>query len=1368
MDEIVKRAIKKTILALRKLLEQEDIPAVLKQHGIFPDGRRVPVEKIALLDDTGKSRRTRLEAILEREIKVAGNDPKEGVKRYCREVTFTYINRLIALRCMEVRGLIDECIKTRADYAGRSLRHHRFRREHPHLRFDAEDTDGLKAFLRSVFRELQNDIKILFDPDDEYSIIMPSLKALRECIRALNEDIPESAFKEPELIGWVYQYFQTEEKNRVFEEVRTKKKKIQGDDIVPATSLYTERYMVDYLVQNSLGAIWMEMYPDSKLCEKWPYFVKDQDLKPREPRPVKSLTFLDPACGSGHFLLVAFDLFVQMYEEESRLAQIGKIPKDWVAPKEKIATTILESNLHGIDIDLRSVQLSWLVLYLRMREHQDSCGAPKTLPRKVNLVAADASLLNTPEFISWCEERFKQEPYAINIIKGITGRLRNLPEIGSLAKPEEDLKELIRREKERLLSAWKKEKQPQQEFLFKELLTPAQKELPYEKITDEQFWDGVLRRITKALDEYYRKASERGDTRAQVMAHEASKGFGFLELCNKRYDVVATNPPYMGSKNMGNELKEYVQSVYPEGKRDLYAAFIQRNREWLDERGIVAMVTQQSWMFLRSFAKMRESIFRETSVQTAAHLGPGGFSEISGEVVNCILFTIENFKLSDEHRFVAFNLTDLRSPRQKDECLIQALSVESNSRKFNRKQILISKIPEAPFSYWIPETFSNRLADSSTYMKEILFITKGIRTRDDKRFVRMVWEISNFERWVPFSKGGSYFKWFGNDRWMIDWKEQGEFLFRYIRSVTPPEKFTLVVRHPQYFAKAAWCYSAVCCGSLSLRFLQKVIATDTSPGIYLTSQSDMAGISEGMIACLLNSRIVTYFARALNPSSVSMDKNYIERIPIPNDITKNPSDELLEHAMKLKKWLVDNDMTEHTFNYRQLFSYNSKTILEFLGHNNKMVEASAAILHSIEALLDSIAFEMYSSSSQEQNAVIKDTGTPAGWYPLIKGYDTIPETDVCEIPQEVIEYLNNHERISPSEEELSRIKSRLRALYEAGPGAKVEDIIDEEESLKEDDEEAETLIGKRIPIPTETFLEELSVKMEIHPISIYWLLKELREKEGVVCWPEAKRYVEDYFTVIILRMLGFRWPKQIEADEPIPEWADKDGIIPITEHTGEQTLLERIRDRIGAEFGEDRIGAIETEFSDILYNAACKEAEIKGKKPPRKRTTLSEWLEKEFFKRHISQFKKRPIAWHISSSNGTFQVLLFYHKLSGDILRNLKNRYLAKVRQFYGVLLEKARGGESTHGGLTLGKLQDIEAELEDFASRLDRVINLPYEPLIDDGVRVNIAPLQKVGLLKYPVLSGKDVDRAIADRNRWREDDREQMYRWELNYGKA
>ena len=238
----------------------------------------------------------------------------------------------------------------------------------------------------------------------------------------------------------------------------------------------------------------------------------------------------------------------------------------------------------------------------------------------------------------------------------------------------------------------------------------------------------------------------------------------------------------------------------------------------------------------------------------------------------------------------------------------------------------------------------------------------------------------------------------------------------------------------------------------------------------------------------------------------------------------------------------------------------------------------------------------------------------------------------------------------------------------------------------------------------------------------------------------------------------------VEANEPIPDWADKDGIIPITEHTEEKVLLERIRDRICAEFGENKISDIESEFADILYNAACKEAEIRGRTSPKKKVTLAQWLEKEFSKRHTSQFKKRPIAWHLTSSNGTFQVLIFCHKISLDIFKNLKNRHFARVQSYYGSLLEKARKGESVPGGLTAGKLSDIEYELEEFSNKLDKLIAMPYEPLIDDGVRVNIAPLQKLGLLASPVLAAKDIDRAIADCNRWREDDKEQNTIWKLS----
>jgi hypothetical protein len=500
--------------------------------------------------------------------------------------------------------------------------------------------------------------------------------------------------------------------------------------------------------------------------------------------------------------------------------------------------------------------------------------------------------------------------------------------------------------------------------------------------------------------------------------------------------------------------------------------------------------------------------------------------------------------------------------------------------------------------------------------------------------------------------------------------------------------------------------------------------------------------------------------RAVTPS-LQFKIGYTSLLPIKKiDIEKD----ILKSIIFLKETLSATSLIERNYS-----AFNANII-----HNNLMSRAVentvleeniSANLHMLEALVETFNNVAWQLKNSDLESIFYQLGVPAGLTPLISYYDNLPETNFFEMPKKGIEYLAKLEHIKVIDRDLALVKSHLRALYEGGPGTKVDDVIDEEEKENdsEDEEEAQSIIGKRIPIPTETFLEELSVKMEIHPVSIYWLLKEMREKEGLVCWPEYKRYVEDYFTVIILRMLGFCWPKQIETGEPVPDWADKDGIIPITAHTEEKTLLERIRERIGVEFGEERIADIEGEFADILFNAASKEAEIKGKTPPKKKITLAQWLEKEFFKRHTSQFKKRPIVWHLTSSNGTFQVLIFCHKISLDMFKNLKNRHLGKVQSYYGSLLERARRGESVPGGLTAGKLSDIDLELEEFSNKLHKIITMPYEPSIDDGVRVNVAPLQKLGLLASPVLAPKDVDRAIADRNRWREDDKEQITVWRI-----
>ena len=440
--------------------------------------------------------------------------------------------------------------------------------------------------------------------------------------------------------------------------------------------------------------------------------------------------------------------------------------------------------------------------------------------------------------------------------------------------------------------------------------------------------------------------------------------------------------------------------------------------------------------------------------------------------------------------------------------------------------------------------------------------------------------------------------------------------------------------------------------------------------------------------------------------------------------------------------------------------------------------------------LSRIVFSAFEITGHDIQVVLDETGFPSGWYPLLAGYAIVPELttdlDLSPLPHEVLDYLTAHERIHPDAAELARIKANLRALYEAGPGAKTEDV--DLEDLEHQGDEDEVVSGAYIPIPTETFLEELSVKLQIHPISVYWLLEELRA-EGVRCKPEERRLLEDRLSVLVLRLLGHRWPRQLEAGEPVPSWADRDGIIPLTPGAGESTVAERLRERLRAEDGP--LGA---QRAEALLE------ELTGQ-------SLETWLRKTFFDRHTKQFKRRPIAWHLASTPlpasplrggrrqkgkqaPAFECLLYYHACAGDVLARIRTQYVEPlVFQERRKVDAARRSGDETAAALATARIH----ELEDFAGRLRQVEEngfacaeldalLAEEPLdrwsgdgvfaplnrdellsnerawrvdINDGVRVNVAPLQKAGLLAGDVLNKKDLDKAIADRARWRSDER-------------
>jgi SAM-dependent methyltransferase len=667
----VKSTLKAITLELRRELEGKydaqgtwqpgDLERRLAAIGVRRDRGPVPVDELSHLAPEDREARRVVDAFLQSRAE-AGQNREAAIAEFVRDAAYMWANRLLALRCMEVRSLIDEVILQKDAYGGRSLQHNRLAKKQPEL--CAGEDEGLFATLFDEFSRRAEELPLLFDPRAPEVALRPSVAALKRSIALLSgtlavrgqEKATDEVFTAPDALGWTYQYWNTEEKDRVFEKVQTKKgSKIEGAEIVPATCIYTEPYMVKFLVQNSLGAIWMGMHPDSRLAQSWEYFVRGADRAPVSKKPVAEITFLDPACGSGHFLIEAFELFYAMYLEEGVLTDPARI-----------CASILERNLYGIDIDERAVQIAALALVMKAKEK-----APDFVPRRVNLVATNIRLPAGKEhleaFLRKHPEDAPLKPALLAIFEG----LAHADELGSLLQIEEPVDRELRHLRDQQLVRERKAGAA-------ELFAPRK----------DEDWSAWKHAAIERLREHFNAEAQENDIAAAFFGEAASKGLSLVDLLARRYDVVAANPPYMGSKNMGAILKKFVERHFAPGKRDLYAAFILRCLELAKGGGRVAMVTQQSWMFLRSFADLRAldedkrkkaprafaGVLRETTIEELAHLGPRAFAEIGGEVVNTVLFVLAKHEPPPTHRLTAFRLVGPKSPDEKDTLLREAIA----------------------------------------------------------------------------------------------------------------------------------------------------------------------------------------------------------------------------------------------------------------------------------------------------------------------------------------------------------------------------------------------------------------------------------------------------------------------------------------------------------------------------------------------------------------------------------------------------------------------------------------------------------------------------------------------------------------------
>lgn len=609
-----RRLIENVVLRCRKVLE-EDFDKLLIVHGFTPE-KIIDESKIS--QDKLNTRKL-LEVAIERE----GKDYKKARRRYIKYSAFTYLNRIIALRMAEVHGLIDETVVTRAEYGDRSKRERDLLDENPELVSNPEAL-AFKA-LEEAYKEMERYIPYLFDTNDPYSILRPSITAYRN-VRKIIAELPDDVLQEFETLGWAYQYFNNEERREIRNKMRGAP---DPDDVPPINQFYTVDWIVKFLVHNTIGKLWLEMHPESELELDYLVPVKNEFRLP-EKVSVEDIKILDPACGSGHFLLGAFDLLFKMWIEEH-----PEIPR-WQIP-----SLILERNLYGVDIDLRAAQIAAMALYLKARktfEMFKEKGAEFEL-RKINIICADIHFVDGER-----KARFLSQFGDRNLRRIVEETLRaceNAFEIGSLLR--------IRQPFERLFESRKKEGWDRANFVQAQLTKFFPKAIPKEDTVEE---------IVKKIKEFVREATQSRDMGTILFGLDAERAISLVDVLSDYYDVILMNPPYGA---MPPKCKEYAKKHYPRTHSDYYTAFIEQAIDLCKPGGYVGALTGRTFMFLKSHQKLREEILRyEALPELVLDLG---FNVLDDATARYAAFTLRRRYEGDginweEHPVTFFRLTD--------------------------------------------------------------------------------------------------------------------------------------------------------------------------------------------------------------------------------------------------------------------------------------------------------------------------------------------------------------------------------------------------------------------------------------------------------------------------------------------------------------------------------------------------------------------------------------------------------------------------------------------------------------------------------------------------------------------------------------
>ena len=908
-------------------------------------GARLPIPKGHLLETSAEAKATRekIEKLLEDEGD-AGLNRTEAVTKLIKETAFTHLNRFVAFKLMETRGLVRSPLAKHHASNGFMMWLGRYSEEESlYKQGDSpNDRDGFgeaprdrafRHFLLWQSGELAKEVKVLFDPDNVPSLLFPRPGVLKELIDEINADDRKQdwAAGNEETVGWVYQYFNAEEKDAAFDKVFKKKKKFEKADLPAATQVFTPRWVVRFLVENSLGRHWLSMHPDSQLGEKLAYLVPLPAAPPSvDLKPVKEIRILDPATGTMHFGLVAFELLIEMYREE--LAQAGT--SGWPAQasiqnEAEIPASILANNLFGIDIDLRAVQLAALALYLKAKATNK-----QSILTESNLACADVAIF----------------------------RGQHLSKITSeMALPSVITRELFVR--------------------FRDSLEEASMMGSLVRL-DKHFQNFQSDQLRQSIDAYVEKKRGEGVDESYFV-NETGKGLRLLSVLERRYDIVFTNPPYMSVRNMNPVMGEFLnrKKNYEKSKGDLYSAFIERCAELLSPEGRLAMLTQQSFMYISTMDKLRLLLEENTAIETMAHLGPKAFDEVKGEKVNVTAFVLRREELETARRLacgVYFRLVKEPDAASKRIAFEQALARRRgghfDSRMYEYRQGDFASVPGSPWAYILSSTL-RRLFQSHRKLKDSAEPRQGLATADNKRFIRFWWEVGidaikfgcrtldeclqASQRWYPHMKGGGSKRWHGQQLAVLNYGQNGVELKAWADPLYGNSGWSRIIKSTDKYFSPGLTYTAVSGKSFSCRTMPYGFCFD-SAGDCLFNYNPTETIP---FLGLLNSEFIRGMMTILNPT-LNVNVADLDRLPLPESLSP-ALEELTNRCVSLAR--VDGEEDETTYDFIEPPAWLNGVAQVFARHDD---------LHTLEKEIDEEVYRLYGLSQQDRRTIEEELNTP--------------------------------------------------------------------------------------------------------------------------------------------------------------------------------------------------------------------------------------------------------------------------------------------------------------------------------------------------------------------------------------------------------